>query len=226
MQEKAKSDLKMVASNKFVLACLYIAIGVLLCTFRATMLNWLLTIVGILMVAYGIFEIFKKNLTEGVVCIGIGAIVILAGWLFVEVAMIVFGVSIIIYGVLGLIDSLNAKNVKSIASSSITILLGILLSVGYWLMKDWFFAVLGILFVANGILMFSNTRKTTKKVAEKEETTTKKKSTKKTESKKDASTEKKTTARKSAKKTENEDVASAENDLVKKSENEEENKNS
>ena len=163
MQEKAKSDLKMVASNKFVLACLYIAIGVLLCTFRATMLNWLLTIVGILMVAYGIFEIFKKNLTEGVVCIGIGAIVILAGWLFVEVAMIVFGVSIIIYGVLELIDSLNAKNVKSIASSSITILLGILLSVGYWLMKDWFFAVLGILFVANGILMFSNTGKTTKK---------------------------------------------------------------
>ena len=46
---------------------LYILIGVLFIVFKSGMLNWLMTIAGIVFIALGIYDIIKKNMTNGII---------------------------------------------------------------------------------------------------------------------------------------------------------------
>ena len=78
-------------SNSVMYAVLYILIGVLFIVFKSSMLNWLMTIAGIVFIALGIYDIIKKNMTNGIIEAVIGVVIILGGWLFVEVVLIIFG---------------------------------------------------------------------------------------------------------------------------------------
>ena len=91
------------STNNLLNAVLYIAIGVLFCIFKASVLNWLMTIVGIFFIVEGILSIINKDVTSGVVAIVIGVVLILGGWLFIQVVLIVFGILVVIKGILDLI---------------------------------------------------------------------------------------------------------------------------
>ena len=82
-------------SNGVVYALLYIVLGVLFIVFKSGMLNWLMTIAGIVFIALGIFDIIKKRLTQGIIETVIGVVIIVGGWLFVEIVLLVFGAEIL-----------------------------------------------------------------------------------------------------------------------------------
>ncbi len=141
-------------SNNVINAVLYIVIGALFCIFRSGMLNWLLTIAGIVFIALGIYDIIKKNLTNGIIEVVIGVVIILGGWLFVEIVLIVFGALLVIKGIMDLAEIFKNKNrnVMQIIAAIVTIIIGALLIVSKWVMIDWFFIVLGVVFIVNGVL--------------------------------------------------------------------------
>ena len=132
-------------------AALYILIGVLFIVFKSGMLNWLMTIAGIVFIALGIYDIIKKNMTNGIIEAVIGVVIILGGWLFVEVVLIIFGALLCGKGVSDLIAAFQgSRNVMNIIVAILTLVVGILLIVSKWVMLDWFFIVLGVVFIVEG----------------------------------------------------------------------------
>lgn len=140
---------------KFVDAIAYILIGVLFCVLKSSVINWLLTIVGAILIALGIYNITKKETTSGAIEIGAGIIVILGGWLFVEIILIILGVLLLIKGILDLVSAISTKlDTLSIVYACINILIGVMLIISKWALLDWFFIILGIIFIINGALVF------------------------------------------------------------------------
>lgn len=149
----AKLKTKKVDSS-LLTALMYIVVGILFCIFRAEFLRWLLTIVGVLFIVLGVLEALNKNWVATAVDVAIGVIIILGGWLFVEIVLIVFGVLIALKGVTDLMDALKPKkkSIPDIVFACLTIFIGVMLIVSKWVMLDWFFIVLGVIFIINGIM--------------------------------------------------------------------------
>ena len=145
------ADLKKSHSN-LVNALIYIVLGVLFCVFKASTLEWMLTIAGIVFIVLGVLDLVKKEYISGAVSIGIGAIIILCGWLFVEIVLIVFGVLLAIKGGLAMIDAVKGKSIVDIVFAGITIAAGIMLIISKWALIDWFFIIIGIILIVNGAL--------------------------------------------------------------------------
>ncbi len=138
-------------SKELINAILYIVVGALFCILQSRVLNWLLTAVGVLFIVQGVLSILKKDLKSGIISIAIGALLILGAWLFITVVLIIFGALLIVKGVLDLLTALkNKDNIMPIVVAALTIVLGILVICSNWL--DWFFIVVGVLFIANGVL--------------------------------------------------------------------------
>ena len=139
-------------SNNFMMAILYVVVGVLLCIFKASVLSWVMTAAGVLFVVAGVLDIFKhKNTTNGIINIVIGIAILVAGWLLLEIALIVFGVLIVINGVKEFL-AVKSKKLVAYVSPVVTILVGALLVVAKWVVADWFFIIVGVVFVVNGVL--------------------------------------------------------------------------
>ena len=145
-------------SNGVVYALLYIVLGVLFIVFKSGMLNWLMTIAGTVFIALGIFDIIKKRLTQGIIEAVIGVVIILGGWLFVEIVLLVFGALLIVKGVTDLIKACQSKSkdFSKILCAVITAIVGILLVVAKWVTLDWFFIVLGAVFIIDGLFALFN----------------------------------------------------------------------
>ena len=140
-------------SNDFIMAILYVVIGALLCIFRAEVLSWIMTAAGVLFVVAGVIDIVKyKNKTGGIINIAIGVVILVAGWLLLELALIIFGVLIVINGVKELLEVKKSKNIMPYVAPIVTIVVGALLVVAQWIVFDWFFIAIGVIFIVNGVL--------------------------------------------------------------------------
>lgn len=145
----AKSTNKV--TNNMVYALLYVIVGILFIVFKSGMLNWLMTIIGVVFIALGVYDIIKKNLTNGIIEAAIGVVIIVGGWVFVEIVLIVFGALLIVKGVTDLISLFKgSKDVVSIIVALLTIALGVLLVVSKWVALDWMFIVIGVVFIVEG----------------------------------------------------------------------------
>ena len=134
-----------------VYALLYVIVGILFIVFKSGMLNWLMTIIGVVFIALGVYDIIKKNLTNGIIEAAIGVVIIVGGWVFVEIVLIVFGALLIVKGVTDLISLFKgSKDVVSIIVALLTIALGVLLVVSKWVALDWMFIVIGVVFIVEG----------------------------------------------------------------------------
>ncbi len=154
----AKSSSKV--TNNMVYALLYVIVGILFIVFKSGMLNWLMTIIGVVFIALGVYDIIKKKITNGIIEAAIGVVVIVGGWVFVEIVLIVFGALLIVKGVTDLISLFKgSKNVISIIVAILTIALGVLLIVSKWVALDWMFIVIGIVFIVEGAFSLFSERK-------------------------------------------------------------------
>lgn len=133
-------------------AVLYVVVGILFCIFRAGLLDWMLTIAGILFLAVGIFDLIKKDITGGVVSAVIGLVIILGGWLFLEIVLLIFGILVAAKGLLALLPALKEKKVWDIVFSAVTVVVGVMLVVSKWAMVDVVFLIIGILMLLDGIM--------------------------------------------------------------------------
>lgn len=147
--------------NSSVLAAIvYILVGILFCVFKTQVLSWLMTAVGVVLVVYGLYYLLSlKKTTEAVLYMAVGAVILLGGWLFVEIALIILGVAVLIQGVIDLSYALKSKVTASILSAILTIIVGLLLVLGKFIMLDWFFIVLGVIFIVDGVMTLFGIKK-------------------------------------------------------------------
>ncbi len=132
-------------------ALLYIVVGVLFIVFKHSMLEWLLTVVGVLFIVFGIIDIVRGGLLSGIISIILGIVIILGGWLFIQVVLIIFGVLLTIKGVLGFFTSFKPFSLLGIIFSALTVFIGVLLIVATWQVVDWYYIVIGVVFIVSGV---------------------------------------------------------------------------
>ncbi|MBO7178516.1 MAG: DUF308 domain-containing protein [Clostridia bacterium] len=132
-----------------------IVLGILFCIFRAGMINVLLTIVGVVLIGLGIYDIVKKNYIPAVIEIILGIAVIVCGWTILDIALLVLGIGLVIYSVYQIVmiaKDFKKKGWMALIKPIITLIIGVFLIVAKWLLVDWVFIVIGVIFIINGIM--------------------------------------------------------------------------
>lgn len=132
-------------------ALLYIVIGVLFCIFKDSIVNWILTVAGIVLIIKGIVQVVNKQTQNGVINLLFGALIIVFGWLLLEVALVIFGVLLIISAVTDFAKS--GKKGMDLLRLAITIIIGVLLATNGFAAISWVFIVIGVIFIVEGILL-------------------------------------------------------------------------
>lgn len=140
-------------SKKTKLAVLASAIvtGVLFCCLGISLFQVLFTIIGGLVVFGGVFACFSKRFVSGLVLVAIGVFIVVAAWVWPNVPFIIFGVLMLLSGILGFITSVQNEDARSVVSSVLSAVLGGFL-IGYREGADWIIFVIGALFIIAGIV--------------------------------------------------------------------------
>ncbi len=146
---------KKINDQALINAIALIVLGILFCIFRAGMINVLLTIVGVVLIGLGVYDIVKKKYIPAVIEIILGIAVIVCGWLILEIALLVLGIGLVLYSVyeiVMIVKNFNKKNWMALIKPIIMLVIGIFLIVARWVMVDWIFIVIGVVLIINGVL--------------------------------------------------------------------------
>ena len=151
----AKSKLSLSMTN--ILNCvLYAVIGILLLVFKSSSLNILFTVVGILIIALGVYDIIMKSLVRGAIEAAIGIAILICGWTIAKWVLLIFGILLIVKGALDLIQNLH-KGLIAWVMPIVTIVLGVLLVISNFKALDILFIIAGIIFLVNAVLALFGT---------------------------------------------------------------------
>ena len=145
-----------VSRNDLIFALLYILAGVFFFVFKGGALNILFTIVGALFVVSGIVVLIaNRDFLSAAICIVIGLVLLLGGWLFAEIVILVFGILCVVKGIADFAQSVKRKSVFGVIAALLVVALGVLLILDRWFstVRDWFFIAIGVIFIVNGLLL-------------------------------------------------------------------------
>ncbi len=132
-----------------------IVLGVLFCIFRAGLINVLLTIVGVVLIALGVYDIFQKRYVNAVIEIILGIAVIVCGWTILDIALLVLGIGLVAYSayqIFLVVKDWKKKGWLALVKPIILLVIGVFLIVAKWMLVDWIFIVIGVIFIINGIV--------------------------------------------------------------------------
>ena len=140
------------SANSVVSCVLYAVIGILLIALRSGSLGILFTVVGVLFVAMGIYDFVKRLYTRGAVETVVGVVILVCGWTVGEWVLLIFGVLLIIKGVLDIVNNYKS-GFKAIISPIVITVIGVVLVVSKFALIDVMCIVAGVIFLVNAVLI-------------------------------------------------------------------------
>ena len=150
--ERKMAKLKLTANN--ILTCiLYVVVGALLCFAKGDMLSIMLTVIGVLFLALGIYDLIKGRTVNGIVEAVVGVVILICGWTIVDLVLLIFGVLLIIKGVVDLVNNMK-YGWKALLAPIVMIVVGILLVCTKFAadVANILIIVAGVILIINGIL--------------------------------------------------------------------------
>ena len=137
---------------KLFSSLLYIIIGALLVIFRSQTLVWAMSIAGFVFVISGILDLVQENWAGGAVSLIIGIAILILGWAFAQIVLLVLGILIAIKGIVALIDMLKktSKGLLEIIYPILSIVVGLMLAFGNAL--DIMIVIVGVLLIVDGVI--------------------------------------------------------------------------
>ena len=145
-----------------ITALALIVIGVMCFIFRTGMLSVLITVIGAVLIATGLYDIFvRKNTFLGIAEAVAGAIAVIFGWTLVGAALVIIGIVFVLYGIYLIFAAINSGVMKSgsaaakivvVSKPVVMVALGILLVTSYKAMADAMMIAVGVLAVTGGVL--------------------------------------------------------------------------
>ncbi len=152
-KRRNRSLISALKSRAVLMSLLYIIVGVLFIAFRTQMLNVMMTIIGVLFIIYGVADLLvMHNTVSGILGIAVGVVILICGSQFTTIVLIIFGVYLAIQGAINLLDSIRHNNLLGTLFACLAIVVGIMLIIGQWFMVDWFFIVMGAVFIIDGFV--------------------------------------------------------------------------
>ena len=146
-------------NSELFASLLYILVGVLLIAFPGEALKWGMTIAGIFFIISGILDIVRNNVSGGAVSLIIGLAILVLGWLFVEIVLLVLGILIAVKGIVALVNALKKSrtNALDLVFAILTVVVGLMLAFGNAL--GTMVIIVGILLVVDGLVGLINSVK-------------------------------------------------------------------
>ncbi len=148
--KKPKLDL---SANNIINCAVYAIIGLLLVIFQSAVLQWMMTLFGVLLIVLGIVEIVqnKENLVPGIVKAAIGVLVIVLGWWLTEFAAVVFGIILVIKGAIEIWEK-HKDGFKALLSPIVTVVIGVLVIFAFGSIANIVCIIAGVVFLINAVL--------------------------------------------------------------------------
>ncbi len=137
--------------SKIISAAALIIIGVLMCIYKQQVIQWLMLILGIMLIVKGVLDFMSGLTIIGGFEIVLGILTLVFGFAFVQIAVIVLGVILALYGVSGLMYG-GFRNLFTLIYCIVLIVGGVMLACNYSQAIDWIFIVVGVMLILEGIL--------------------------------------------------------------------------
>lgn len=146
-------------STNLIVAILTIVLGALLVIYKESILNIAITILGVGLIAWAVFDYLNKNVTPAIIKAVIGVIIIVLGWLITDIVLFIFAGLLLVYAIFELYELIKAKKKgwELFVQPLLYLVAAVLL-----LLKgfDWPFMIAGIaLIIQGGISLFNLLRK-------------------------------------------------------------------
>ena len=138
-------------ANALIYALIYIVVGILFCIYRDAVARWCVIGIGILLIVQGVLDMTNRRLIQGILEAAVGVLAIVFAAAIAKYAIIVLGVILLLWAVLRLFDN-SRKTALTLLYIVGAGVLGVLMIVSYYKVASWFFLVLGILLIVEGIL--------------------------------------------------------------------------
>ena len=121
--------------------------------------NILITIIGVILIAYGIVSIFSLGLMLlGIIEIAIGVVIIVFSWTILWIALLILGIALVVYGIRGLLSKQKAYFLSSVLQLVAGVLI-LLVSFGNrfaWEFVNVLYIISGVLMIVDGVLILAN----------------------------------------------------------------------
>ena len=140
--------------NHLIVALGFIIAGILCILFKGEVINWLMTIIGVILIVDGILSIFNNVKEMGIIKIIVGVVLIVMGWVIGIAILYVLSVLFILYGVMNLYNLIKAK-VSSIllyVMPVMQLIIGVALLFNMGGTVNVIFIVIGVCLIIDGII--------------------------------------------------------------------------
>ena len=148
-------------TEKGVVALLTLLLGIALLILRGSLISVLMSVVGIVFIAFGIIQWIKGQIVLAIIKAVIGIVLIICGWTVVSAVLYVLAAAVMITGILLLYEQLKnqgcgatlLQKIAAFAYPIVCILIGFFLLFNNGNEAQWVFIVSGSLTVLEGGLL-------------------------------------------------------------------------
>ena len=157
-------------TEKIISAVSAMLIGIFLMVFKGGVLTVLNAVVGVVLVALGVFDLIKRNenpnnVKMGIIKCVIGVLILAFGWLILEAVLYVFAGLLLIVGICWIYDLIRCgvrpcndwRVILEYVKPAVCLLIGLLLFFNQGGAVNWIFVVCGICSVVEGALLLFTT---------------------------------------------------------------------
>ena len=148
MATKKKSNR---AANALIYALIFIIVGILFCIYRGAVAQWIVIGIGILLIVQGVLDMVNRRMVQGILEAAVGVLAIVFAAAIAKYAIIVLGVILLLWAVLRLFDS-TKKSGLTLLYIVFAAVIGVLMIARPAFFAKWFFLIIGILLIVEGIL--------------------------------------------------------------------------
>ena len=96
-------------STNLIVAILTIVLGALLVIYKDSILNILMTILGVGLLVWAIIDFLNEKRTPAIIKAIVGVVIIVLGWLITDIVLYVFAGLLLVYAVCELYELIKAK---------------------------------------------------------------------------------------------------------------------
>ena len=138
-------------ATALVYALLYILLGILFCIFRGAVAVWCVYVIGALLIVQGVLDMIHQRLIQGILEAAVGVLAIVFAAAITKWAVMILGVLLLLWAILRLFDS-SRKSLLALLTLVGAGVVGVLMIVNAFAALSWFFLVIGILLIVEGVL--------------------------------------------------------------------------
>ncbi len=137
--------------SKIISAAALIVVGILMCIFKQQVIQWLMLILGIMLIVKGVLDFMSGLTVTGGVEIVLGILTLVFGFMAVQIAIIVLGIILALYGVSGLMYG-GYRNLFTLVYCIVLIVGGVMLACNSSAAIDGIFIAVGVILIVEGVL--------------------------------------------------------------------------